>query len=71
MERSDNLPMRLIDDIIIIIDAPTEHLEVLKKRGDTNGVQFLRIIDQDELRRIEPSISRDAVAALYSPEAGM
>jgi glycerol-3-phosphate dehydrogenase len=47
-----------------------EHLEVLKKRGDTNGVQFLRIIDQDELRRIEPSISRDAVAALYSPEAG-
>jgi glycerol-3-phosphate dehydrogenase len=56
--------------VVAFNDKDREHLEVLKKRGDTNGVQFLRIIDQDELRRIEPSISRDAVAALYSPEAG-
>jgi glycerol-3-phosphate dehydrogenase len=57
--------------VVAFNDKDREHLEVLKKRGDTNGVQFFRIIDQDELRRIEPSISRDAVAALYSPEAGM
>lgn len=56
--------------VVAFNDKDCEHLEVLKKRGETNGVQFLRIIGQDELRRIEPNISPDAVAALYAPEAG-
>jgi len=56
--------------VVAFNEKDREHLEVLKKRGDTNGVQFLRIIEQDELRKIEPHISPDAIAALYSPEAG-
>lgn len=47
-----------------------EHLEILRKRGETNGVKFLRIVDQRELRKMEPHISKEAIGALYSPDAG-
>ena len=48
-----------------------EHLTTLKKRGEQNGVQNLRIIDSKaELQELEPAINKDAIAALYSPDAG-
>ena len=40
------------------------------KRGETNGVQNLRIIEKTELFEMEPAINPDAIAALYSPDAG-
>ena len=46
------------------------HLKELKKRGRTNGVEKLRIIHQQELREMEPSISQKAIGALYASEAG-
>jgi glycine/D-amino acid oxidase-like deaminating enzyme/F0F1-type ATP synthase membrane subunit c/vacuolar-type H+-ATPase subunit K len=46
------------------------HLSELKKRGETNGVERLRIIDQKELVEMEPYVHPDAIAALYSPDAG-
>lgn len=45
-------------------------LDGLMERGRKNGVQNLRIIEQKELREMEPGISPDAIAALYSPDAG-
>jgi glycerol-3-phosphate dehydrogenase len=47
-----------------------EHLHELQKRGETNGVQHLKMIGQEELRQLEPHISKDAIGALYSPTAG-
>jgi len=47
-----------------------EHLEELMKRGDTNGVQNLRIVKNEELHKMEPHLSKDATAALFSPDAG-
>ncbi len=44
-----------------------EHLERLVARGIANGVEGVRLIEQDELRSLEPNISRDAVCALYAP----
>lgn len=52
-------------------DEEVKHLELLKKRGDTNGVPGLTIIDRDTLRRMEPNISPDAAAALWAPTAGI
>lgn len=46
------------------------HLEELLKRGLTNGVQNLRIINQEELRVLEPAVNPNAIAALLSPDAG-
>ena len=46
-------------------------LEELKRRGEANGVEGLRIVDQDELRAMEKNISDAAVAALYAPTSGI
>lgn len=50
-------------------DRPT--LEALYERGVKNGVPNLRIIEREELKKAEPNISDDAVAALYAPSAGI
>lgn len=47
-----------------------QELERLQQRGEQNGVQRLRIVQQEELRRMEPAIHPDAIAALYAPDAG-
>lgn len=46
-------------------------LQELYDRGVANGVEGLRIVEQEELRAMEPNISDDAVAALYAPTAGI
>ena len=47
-----------------------EHLKELKKRGEKNGVKRLKILSKKDLFAKEPYVSPDAVAALYSPDAG-
>ena len=46
-------------------------LQALYDRGIANGVEGLRIVEKEELRRMEPNISEDAVAALYASTAGI
>ncbi len=46
-------------------------LKALYERGASNGVPGLRIIERDELVRMEPNISDEAVAALYAPTGGI
>lgn len=46
-------------------------LEELKERGETNGVEGLRILDRKELLAIEPAVGEQAVAALYAPMGGI
>ena len=47
-----------------------EHLKELKKRGEINGVERLRIVEREELFQMEPHCHPDSIAALYSPDAG-
>ncbi|WP_194608017.1 NAD(P)/FAD-dependent oxidoreductase [Clostridium vitabionis] len=46
-------------------------LDRLLEKGRKNGVPDLRIIERDELVRMEPNISDTAVAALFAPTAGI
>ena len=46
-------------------------LRELYDRGVTNGVPDMRIIGQEELRRMEPNISPEATASLWAPSAGI
>ncbi len=46
-------------------------LDKLLEKGRKNGVPDLRIIERDELVRMEPNISDTAVAALFAPTAGI
>ncbi len=40
------------------------------KRGETNGVKNLRIIQKEELFKMEPALNPNAIAALHAPDAG-
>lgn len=42
-------------------------IEELLDRGRKNGVDGLRILEKEELKKLEPNISDNAVAALYAP----
>ena len=46
-------------------------LEALLVRGNANGVRDLRIIEQEELRAMEPNIAKEATCALYAPTGGI
>ena len=42
-------------------------LEELKKRGEANGVEEIVILTGDEVRKKEPAVSDEVVAALFAP----
>lgn len=46
-------------------------LEELKRRADANGVEGVKILTGDEIRKKEPAISDEAVAALWAPTGGI
>lgn len=48
-----------------------EKLEKLMIRGEQNGITGLRIIEQDEIRKIEPNIAGNVIMALYAPTGGI
>jgi L-2-hydroxyglutarate oxidase LhgO len=56
--------------VLAFKEADKKVLKDLLKRGETNGVQNLRIVERAELLRMEPHVHPDAIAALYSPDAG-
>lgn len=47
------------------------NLEVLKRRGEVNGVPDLKILNRQELLEMEPNLSDHVVAALYAPTGGI
>lgn len=46
-------------------------LDELMKRGISNNVEGLRIIEKDELHEMEPNLSDDIICALYAPTGGI
>ena len=57
--------------VVAFSEKEMEHVNELYERGIKNGVPELSVIDRDELRRIEPNISDEAVGALLSESAGI
>ncbi|KAI9032957.1 FAD dependent oxidoreductase [Hyaloraphidium curvatum] len=52
-------------------DEDRKGLEELLQRGITNGLTSCRIIERDEIRKLEPNVNRDVTAALWCPDAGL
>lgn len=46
-------------------------LEDLKDRGEKNGVEGITILTGDEVRKMEPNLSKDVTYALYAPLGGI
>jgi len=51
-------------------DERSQLLELLQN-GEMNGVQGLRMIEREEIKKMEPHISEEVVAALYAPTGGI
>lgn len=52
-------------------EADRPKLDVLYMDGITNGVPGMRIIERDEVLRMEPNINPEVVAALHTPTGGI
>jgi glycerol-3-phosphate dehydrogenase len=65
-----NVPFRHCGKLVVAANAH-EMLELaaLQRRGEDNGVEGLRLIDADEIRKREPHIK--GVAALHVPSTGI
>lgn len=57
--------------VVAFSEKEMEHINELYNRGIANGVPELSILNQAELRELEPNISDSAVGALYSASAGI
>lgn len=67
-----DFPFRRIGSLVVCgSEEELPRLQELYERGIANGVKNLRIIDQKELKEIEPNISDDAYAALHASTAGI
>jgi L-2-hydroxyglutarate oxidase LhgO len=55
--------------IVALVKTELKALEDLKKRGDDNGVENLRLLEGIEVRKLEPRVR--CLAGLYSPETGI
>ncbi len=61
-----------VGSLVVCVSEDTRAgLDALLARGIANGVPGLRIVERDELVRMEPNISDEAVAALWAPTGGI
>src|SRR6184192_1624299 len=68
--KKHNVPFRHCGKLVVAADAQeVEELAALKKRGEDNGVEGLRLVDAAEIRTREPHIN--GYAALDVPSTGI
>lgn len=72
LSRELDFPFKRNGSLVLCFDEGDRYkLQKLLEQGHKNGVKELRIIEREELKKLEPNISEDAVAALYAPTGGI
>lgn len=72
LSRELDFPFRRNGSVVLCFhEEEIPRLEGLRRQGMKNGVEGLQILQGDEMRRIEPGISREAKAMLYAPSGGI
>lgn len=67
-----DFPYRKNGSLVLCFDEKEiGKLEELKRRGEANGVEGLRILNREELLEMEPAVGDQAAAALYAPTGGI
>jgi glycerol-3-phosphate dehydrogenase len=67
-----DVPYKKIGSLVVGFDeTDRKSIEKLLAKGQQNGVPNLRIIEKEELFKLEPNLSKDALCALYAPSAGI
>ncbi|WP_459477408.1 FAD-dependent oxidoreductase [Clostridium saccharoperbutylacetonicum] len=57
--------------VLAFSEKEKENLEVLYKNGIANGVNGMEIIDGDEVRKMEPYLSKEITSALFCKDSGV
>ncbi len=57
--------------VVAFSEDELPHLELLKERGEQNGVPGLRIVGREELVALEPNIGDTAIGALVAPTSSI
>ena len=72
LSRELDVPFRQNGSLVVMVDpGDRPRLQALYEDGLANGVPGLEILEREELLRLEPHISDQAVAALYAPTGGI
>ncbi|MEE1085889.1 MAG: NAD(P)/FAD-dependent oxidoreductase [Schaedlerella sp.] len=67
-----DIPYRRNGSLVVCrLEEDLPNLQRLYENGIKNGVKELRILNQKEVRALEPNISDDVIAALYAPTGGI
>jgi Predicted dehydrogenase len=67
-----DIPFRRNGSLVLCFsEQEREQLEKLYQNGIQNKVPDLKILDATEVRKLEPNITEEAVAALYAPTGGI
>ena len=65
-----SIPHKSVGKMIIATEqSELDHLERLFQNGISNGLAELELLDQNEIRKIEPNTN--AIAGIYSPRTGI
>ncbi len=57
--------------VLCFQESDKPQLELLKVRGEQNGVKGLQVLTSQEVWALEPNISKNIVGALYAPTGGI
>ena len=57
--------------VVAFSQEDLETIKKLKERGEKNGVERMEIIGREELKKLEPNISDNALGALYAKSGGI
>lgn len=57
--------------VLAFDEKEKKHLETLLERGEKNGVPGMQILSKEEVKKIEPHVSEEIIAALHAPTAGI
>ena len=72
LSRELDFPYRRTGSLVLCFDQNDRPvLERLRRQGQENGVEGLRILERDQVRQLEPNVSDRTEAALYAPSAGI
>ncbi len=68
--KKNNIGFKKLGKFIVATnDEEIKMLEVLKERGERNGVEGLKFYERKDIKKIEPYV--DAKLAIYSPSSGI
>ena len=72
LSRELDIPFRRNGSLVVMVDPQDRpRLQALYENGLANGVPDLKILERDALLAMEPNLSDQAVAALYTPTGGI